>query len=55
MRTEDSNNTHEKFEEFHRRTYSGVLQPATVRASSFLVVSEAAVSMFTTIGKTLLL
>ena len=46
MRTEDSNNTHEKLEKVYR-IYIGVLQPATVFKNDwlFLVTSEAVVLM----------
>ena len=39
MRTEDSNNMHKKF---HKRTYNGVLQSATVlkKTGYFLVIKK---------------
>ena len=46
MRTEDSNNTIEKFKKIYR-IYVGVLQPVTVLKTTdcFLVISEAVISM----------
>ena len=48
MRTEDSNNTHKKFDEIQQNViYDGVLQPAIVlkMTGRLLLISEAAIFM----------